>query len=330
MGCPQCQSDEISPDGVCNSCGFTIGEQAEPPSRAAEVNAGDLSGMIEIAYSEGAEEDVSAEAPSVGEPSRADGIPSWRQELSQRLQAVREKRNAAAAAAAPASSPLPNPAEIPAPISPGLLERKPVRRPQTPRSPLPRQIALQPLEPKPEEVGPGSGSKDDARKIIDDVVSMRFPARGGDAATSISFEPAPRDEDEGKLILLSRTLSGMIDLIIVTLCAGGAIIAADSVEGIVAADWISAINYSLLFLINYFLYSLFFLSTSTQTIGMMITELRVVGPGGGHPTLGRLSLRCVEYLASLALLGIGLIMGLFDRDCMCFHDRHSGTTVVRV
>ena len=83
-------------------------------------------------------------------------------------------------------------------------------------------------------------------------------------------------DDEGKLILLSRTLSGLVDLIIVLLCSGVCIIAADFFSGIIALDTISYLIFSVLFLLIYFFYSLFFLAASNQTIGMMITDLRVV------------------------------------------------------
>ena len=48
----------------------------------------------------------------------------------------------------------------------------------------------------------------------------------------------PTATREGKLILLSRTLSGLVDLLIVVLCTGVFIIAADYFSGIV--DWIAS------------------------------------------------------------------------------------------
>jgi uncharacterized RDD family membrane protein YckC len=91
----------------------------------------------------------------------------------------------------------------------------------------------------------------------------------------------------------------------------------------------SLILFSVLFLLNFFLYSLFFLSSSNQTIGMMITDLRVIGRGERRPTLGQLLRLCCGYLVSLFGLGIGLLSGLFDRGNLCFHDHISGTYVAR-
>jgi len=131
-------------------------------------------------------------------------------------------------------------------------------------------------------------------------------------------------------MLLSRTLSGLIDLIVVVLCTGGFILAADHFAGIVILDSISLFDYSALFLMTYILYSIFFLAACGQTIGMMITDLRVVGSGRKRPSVSRLLGRCLGYLLSLLVLGIGLLWSLFDRESLCFHDRVSLTRVVRV
>ena len=147
---------------------------------------------------------------------------------------------------------------------------------------------------------------------------------------SPSYVPAPVPDQEGKLILLSRTLSGLVDLLIVVFCTGAFIVAADYFSGIIALDPISLILFFVLFLLSFFLYSLFFLAASNQTIGMMITDLRVVGADSKRPSLGQLVRRCCGYFASLFFLGIGLVSALFDRGSLCFHDRISGTRVVRI
>ena len=137
-------------------------------------------------------------------------------------------------------------------------------------------------------------------------------------------------DDEGKLILLSRTLSGLVDLIIVLLCSGVCIIAADFFSGIIALDTVSYLIYSVLFLLTYFFYSIFFLAASSQTIGMMITDLRVVDADGGRPSISQLLRRGFGHLASLLVLGLGLLWSLFDRESQCFHDRISDTRVIRL
>jgi hypothetical protein len=64
-------------------------------------------------------------------------------------------------------------------------------------------------------------------------------------------------ESEGKLILLSRTLSGLVDLMLVVLFTGMFIVATDHFWGISVVDSISIAHFSLLFLLIYFVYSVF-------------------------------------------------------------------------
>jgi uncharacterized RDD family membrane protein YckC len=135
---------------------------------------------------------------------------------------------------------------------------------------------------------------------------------------------------EGKLILLSRTLAGLIDLLIVVLCAGAFIIAADFFTGIDVLDTVSLVHYGILLLAFHILYSVFFLGTVGQTIGMMITDLRVVQAGNGRPPAGMLLLRCAAFPLSLLALGIGVVWAVFDSDSLCLHDRLSGTRVARL
>jgi uncharacterized RDD family membrane protein YckC len=145
---------------------------------------------------------------------------------------------------------------------------------------------------------------------------------------------APEEvRDEGspeKLILLSRTLSGLVDLIIVFLCGSAFILVTDTVSGITVFDSLSLLHYSFLLVAIFLVYSLFFLGTANQTIGMMITNLRVVGKSGSRPTFVRLLIRSAVYLLSLLALGAGLIWGFFDADSDCLQDKLSQTHVVRL
>ena len=348
MGCPHCQSSEISPDGVCLICGLRVAadipaqnpEAADPTTPelegAAEENATGHSGMIEMDYSEGTESEEASE------------VPPWRQELSQRLHEIKQKREAVAATqqesklTAPVSQA--KAAEALSALQARLLEKMPPRKPQPPAAPPPRQKTLEPVPPEPavrEPIPPPAPQPDEReiRNLIDNAVSRQAPQLIAPviAAQTISpavvaedYEPESLPDEEGKLILLSRTLSGLVDLIVLILCTGVFIICADFFSGILVLDGVSLLNFSLLFLLNFFLYSLFFLSASNQTIGMMITDLRVVGVGRNRPTVRQLLGRCCMYLISLFCLGIGLLLSLFDRDNKCLHDRTSGTRVVRI
>jgi uncharacterized RDD family membrane protein YckC len=345
MGCPQCQSDAISDSGICLTCGYvtSISGTAQEPESELEIGNNESafetessesqnhSGLIEVDYSE-------------GEPTeeQAEEKPAWRQELAQRLYAIKQKRESMSPANQsqardknPSIPTLRTQADQPSIVSaPRTFDAAPVRKPvPKPQTPLPKQKTLQPLslELSGEKLAPRDTDGRDVQALIDHAVSARSSQSAGMDAASGFSDPSielPSD-DEGKLILLSRTLSGLVDLIIVLLCSGVCIIAADFFSGIIALDSISYLLFSVLFVLTYFFYSLFFLAASSQTIGMMITDLRVVDADEGRPSISQLLRRDFGYLASLLVLGLGLLWSLFDRESQCFHDRISDTRVIR-
>ncbi len=338
MGCPQCQSDEIDSSGICLVCGYQIpAHTSASEPKSDEIEGRNLSGAIEINYSEGSQETLAKEE-----------LPQWRKDLSQRLQAIKQKRDKTEISGAqtdkasfsPASQAQVDVPPIPVPARP--VERTPVRKhAPKPAAPVPRQQVLQPLEHEPAVVKPApkTVNPEEIQKLIDHAVARQSSAAA--APTPVAEIPSPAEalqeplpelfeEDEGKLILLSRTLSGLVDLIIVMVCTGGFIIAADFFSGIIELDAVSYLDFSVLLLLMYFVYSIFFLTTCSQTIGMMITDLRVVGVDKMRPSLRQLLSRCFWYLISLLGLGFGLFWSLFDRESMCFHDRSSDTQVIRL
>ena len=168
--------------------------------------------------------------------------------------------------------------------------------------------------------------------LIDSVMAREaIQTKASELPEKIIAPEQVRDEESPeKLILLSRTLSGLLDLIIVFLCGGAFILVTDVVSGITVSDSRSLIHYSLLVVAIFLVYSLFFLGTANQTIGMMFTNLRVVGKSGSRPTFVRLLIRSAVYLLSLLGLGAGLIWGFFDADSDCLQDKLSQTRVVRL
>ncbi len=335
MACPQCQSNEISPEGSCLICGYKIdAKPTEPKEEADPQPEAGPSGAIEVNYAEG--------EPAAGKSE----VPPWRQQLSQRLHEIKQKRESMAASAPVERKPAP----APAPPMKSLesmnslqerLKRVPVRKPQVPVIPLPRQRKLEPLpEPAPRPAPQPSSKPADVqeiRNLIDSAVSKQAPTAPArpELVSVIASGPAPAsapalEPSEGKLIFLSRTLAGLVDLIVVVLCTGGFIIAADYFSGIIELDHLSLALFAVVFLMVFFVYSLFFLSATNQTIGMMITDLRVVAGSETRPSIRQLLGRCSAFLLSLLCAGIGLFLGLFDRDSLCFHDRVSGTHVVRI
>ena len=147
-------------------------------------------------------------------------------------------------------------------------------------------------------------------------------------ADSTGAENAP--DFEGRLIFLSRTLSGLIDLFLIALFSGIFLGIADYFTNAPILNSMNAINFATTFLMIYFLYSIFFLGTNSQTIGMMSADLHVVGVNKKHFSMSQVVRRSVMFPVSLFGFGIGLLIGLFSRKCLCLHDRFSGTRVVRV
>jgi uncharacterized RDD family membrane protein YckC len=331
MACPQCHSEEISASGVCPVCGYDASENAAASESVSDKKEDQgHSGVIEIDYSEGAQKPAQNEQPQ------------WRRDLAQRLHAIKQKREAMdrskqsqsrekdlslSAHLAKAGQPK---VITPATFIEGTPAYKPV---QKPRGPVPKQKTLEPLSHESPAGRPSDASSNpqEVRTLIDNAIFNKFSQPGKSRSAAGLFESAPAlpSDSEGKLILLSRTLSGMVDLIIVTICSGACILAADFFSGIIELDAVSYLAFSALFLLTYFLYSLFFLTAASQTIGMMITDLRIVSIHKGRPLFSQLLRRCGGHLVSILGLGFGLIWSLFDRESLCFHDRISGTHVIR-
>lgn len=331
MGCPHCHGEEISDSGVCLVCGHKVAAANPASGSGSEEKDGKY---IPVKVESG-------DSKTSGESSPEEELPQWRKELSQRLQEIKQKKEAIAATGKQAES---KPASLSTsqasaakrqdPGTMRLIERPPVRKAAPmPRKPPPRQKPLQLVNP--ESPIPKTASKppdkEQIEKLIDKAVSrqpipMRIPVPIHETAVS-----APRNfgNREGRLIFLSRTLSGLIDLICVILFVGIFIIAADRFGGILVLDAISLAGFTALFLLTYFVYSVFFLAAGSQTVGMMITELRVIGISRIRPSLKQLVARCWWHLVSLLVFGIGLLWGLLDRNSLCLHDRLSGTRVIR-
>jgi uncharacterized RDD family membrane protein YckC len=339
MNCPHCLVIEIDATGSCPRCGYRIAGEAPEPGRP-DPGTPPADGADAVREER---EDVPATGDADGaEISAAEEMPGWRRELSERLRAIKQKKEAAAtpvrSALDPAGAPgAPPPDDAAAALRAEILERMKARQPAPrPPAPVPLQKKLEPLKAVP----PAPADPRRIRSLIDTAVSRKpaGPVSPGPlpvppAAPPAVYEPpasAGESEDsEGKLILLSRTLSGLVDLICIVTCVGIMVFAADGLTGAILMDAVSVVHFLVLFLLAYFVYSIFFLFASSQTIGMMITDLRVVGRDGERPSKGQFFGRCGGYLLSLFGIGLGLLWALASRDNLCLHDRISGTRVVR-
>lgn len=66
-----------------------------------------------------------------------------------------------------------------------------------------------------------------------------------------------------------------------------------------------------------------------QSLGKLLTGLRIVGPDGRMPTVGALTLRhTVGYLASILTLGAGFLLAFLGHSGRALHDRIAKTHVI--
>jgi uncharacterized RDD family membrane protein YckC len=72
-----------------------------------------------------------------------------------------------------------------------------------------------------------------------------------------------------------------------------------------------------------------FTIASGQTIGQMLTGVRVVAPEGGHVAAGAALARACGVALSWAMVGLGFLPMFLSSDRRALHDRLAGTRVVR-
>jgi uncharacterized RDD family membrane protein YckC len=93
-------------------------------------------------------------------------------------------------------------------------------------------------------------------------------------------------------------------------------------EGVSSASWLVAILVGLTNLI-------FLPMFSGQTVGKIITGLRIVHIDGTAPTVGAIALRqTVGYFLTLATAGLGFFISFFGSKGRALHDYLSGTVVI--
>lgn len=73
-----------------------------------------------------------------------------------------------------------------------------------------------------------------------------------------------------------------------------------------------------------------FTTASGQTIGKMLTGIRVIADDGTRVDVGRAVLRATGCLLSLLTAGLGYLPAIFSSDARALQDRIAGTRVVRV
>ena len=277
-------------------------------------------------------------APQAEAAAKPPEIPAF---PTARKKAVRETTTRAPEIAAPQPAGAPSPKETTAhltarpaqaPVSarpPKIVMPPPPAVPPSPRSATPPSMAAAAVPPA---ASPPAGIV--VPPSVAPVPGRQTPTPPADISAPITqpaiFRHLVDKPEENRLILLTRTLSGLVDLIIVILSGSATIFAVYILEGISVFDSVSIAHYLVLLLLTYFLYSVFFLSTGTQTIGMMLTYLCVTDAHAIRPKTSQILVRCIAFLLGFAAFGIGLLWSFFDRQARCMHDRLSRTKVVRI
>lgn len=97
--------------------------------------------------------------------------------------------------------------------------------------------------------------------------------------------------------------------------------------GLLAPD---SVGVQVLVAVGSVLYYVLFIGMRGQTPGKMALGVRVVGPDGGVPGVGRAFLREVlgKFVSSL-ILCVGYLWMLWDAKRQCVHDKIAGTLVLR-
>jgi uncharacterized RDD family membrane protein YckC len=348
--CPDCTKADLDPSGICPACGYKepVDPSFDEQPAQSESESRPMGGLIEMDY-------------SVSDESRQE-VPEWRRDLARRLQEIKTKREtppqaqSAPVTTLPADESAPPAGEATAPEKPTEPERRlrrpvrqprPVSRPEPVRQPAEAALPLfrSTVPPTLPEVFPPAPPKESSLEtgaieaLIDRAVARQSAPPPGPIPPplpQLSFQTTPKPihrpppEPTPKLILLSRTLAGLVDLVIVMFCGAAVVIATDIFSGIEVMDTFSMVNYGVLVLAMFFVYSTFFLFTAAQTVGMMITDLRLTGDEEQRPRVSQILLRCGLFAISLLAVGLGLLWGCVDRDARCFHDRFSGTKVIRI
>ncbi|MCA1590390.1 MAG: RDD family protein [Acidobacteria bacterium] len=89
-----------------------------------------------------------------------------------------------------------------------------------------------------------------------------------------------------------------------------------------AAGWIAAV---ILGLSNVVLLPMF----AGQSIGKIITGIRIVQLDGGQPSYGTIAFRqTLGYLLTIACAGVGFVLSLFSRKGRALHDYVTNTVVI--
>jgi uncharacterized RDD family membrane protein YckC len=128
-----------------------------------------------------------------------------------------------------------------------------------------------------------------------------------------------------------RALAAVIDGLVFVLVQGSYGVLAALIFGVTVAEaWSLAPLLWAFTLLFAGLYTAVLHAHSGQTIGKLVTGIRVVAIDGEAPSIGPAILRYLGYFVSLACGGLGFLMAGLRRDKRALHDLIAGTGVDRL
>jgi uncharacterized RDD family membrane protein YckC len=178
------------------------------------------------------------------------------------------------------------------------------------------------------------------RSLVDDVVDdVRSATERFDDSAERSVrrwlpgagnERLPRAEQPRYGGLATRAMALLIDVALADLLALGAaagVYLAASVVGGLRPSWLVGVLVAVGWALVVDVYLLLFWTMTGRTPGMRLMRLRVVGPRGDPPGLGRAVVRLVGLFLAIALFFAGFLPVLVDRRRRGVHDMLAGTVV---
>ncbi len=173
------------------------------------------------------------------------------------------------------------------------------------------------------------------------------PAGHRPPAIELDEEPEPEEEDwslgaplepggemapvERPARMSERFLAGVVDVLVLSGLGATAFYFASRVARVAPSGLLPAWPYLCAYLVGLGVaYVLYFTPATGQTLGKMVTRLRVVDGAGHPPSHGRALLRGVSGALGVGLLGLGVIPILFDPARRALHDRITKTRVVKI
>jgi uncharacterized RDD family membrane protein YckC len=126
-----------------------------------------------------------------------------------------------------------------------------------------------------------------------------------------------------------RMTAGFLDLLVVALVSAPFVAGIDFTIGLRSDARVIGLTGGIA-LVLLFSYLTISIALTGRTLGMRLLSLRTIDVRTGLiPTGGQAMKRAVGYIFSLAILGIGIIYALIDREGRTMHDRFSKTIVIQ-